>query len=209
MTYYIISMILFASSLLTAIGFTVRKLKVIWNSRERIIVILLFTTLLFESIASYILARYWTSPARVIDLLSFISVLFIIYWFYLYLKSIWLLLGSIFLVITAFSIDLFFNLELKTQMPTTSIAIAIVTLSSVFALMKTLLLSDVESDFKKLKPFWISMGLLVFQVTSMTMILFLPKLSRMDWELNLVISFMNMILYGCIAYALSLNETYE
>lgn len=209
MIYYIISLVLFVLSLLTAITIAISKFKILWNSKEKIILLLLFITLIFELISHYILWRYWSSPARVMDLLRFISILIIIWWFYLYLKKKYFLAVSIIITIIAFTIDVIYNQNLKTQLPISSIASAIVVLSSVFALLKMLLLSDINNHFKKLRPFWIAMGFLVFEIISMTMILFLPKLSRMDWELNLVISFMNIVLYGCIAYALSLNENYE
>jgi len=209
MIYYIISISLFALSLLTAIVITINRFKVLWNSNERIIIVFLFTTLLLETISSYILWTYWISTARIMDALSFISIILMIWWFYLYLKNRWLAIGSCIFISTAFALDLIFNQGLKTQLPISSISIAIVILISVFSLMRLLLLRDDNNSFKKLRPFWISMGFLVYQVISMTMILFLPKLSRMEWELNLVISFMNILLYGCIAYALQLKENYE
>ncbi|MGJ8684653.1 MAG: hypothetical protein ACSHWW_08515 [Nonlabens sp.] len=125
------------------------------------------------------------------------------------MKNKWFAIFSIILVIAAFILDLTYYHNLKTQFPLNSIARAIVVLSSVFLLLRMLLLIDIDNNLKKLRPFWISIGLLVYHVTVMALTLFLPKLTRLDWEMNFVISMINIVLYGCITYALSLNDQYE
>lgn len=208
-SYYIISMIALALCLLTPFVIVVKRFNALWNSKERIIIIMLFTVILFESVATFILWKYWISPSRIYDVLSFISIILIIWWFQLYLKMKWFAVVSVVLVLTANILDLTYYSGLKTEFPLKSIAQAIVVISSVFLLLKMLLLSDLGSDLKKIRPFWISIGLLTYQITDMALILFLPKLTRLDWEPNFVITVMNMLLYGCIAYAFSLRKENE
>jgi|GEM_PF-5430097 len=207
--YYIISMIALALCLLTPSVIVVKRFNALWNSKERIIILLLLTVILFESVATFILWKYWISTSRIYDVLSFISIILIIWWFQLYLKMKWLTVVSVVLVLTANILDLTYYSGLKTEFPLKSIAQAIVVISSVFLLLKMLLLSDLGSDLKKIRPFWISIGLLTYQITDMALILFLPKLTRLDWEPNFVITVMNILLYGCIAYAFSLRKENE
>lgn len=207
--YYIISMVVLALCLFIPTIIAIKRFKVLWNSREKAIVLILFTTIIFESIATFILWKYWIPTSRIYDVLSFISIMLIIWWFYLYLKIGWLTALSVSIVIVAYLLDLIFYQNLRTEFPLKSIAQAIVVISSVFLLLRTFLLIDLNENLKKLRPFWISIGLLIYQITDMALILFLPKLTRLDWEPNFVITVMNILLYGSITYAFSLKEQYE
>ncbi|AGC77617.1 hypothetical protein LX97_02193 [Nonlabens dokdonensis] len=209
MIYYWVSCIIIYGTRLTALSFGIYNYKTIKGTSEKYFPHFITLTLIFDAIAIYMVWAMEISASKSSDIYGIIFISFIIWWYFQLLNNKLLLIVSIILLIVSYSLDLLYNTNIESEFPIRVVSSAIIVLISVFVFLQNQILNNQHIDYLKLRAFWISIGLLIYQVTLMPVLLFLPNLSRLDWELNLVLSFINIALYGCITYALSLKSNDE
>lgn len=209
MVYFYLSYVFIFGSMFTALFVGIKHWALLINRKEKHILVILIATILIELIVNYMVWVMAKPMARLYDMLTIFTLIMLTYWFYSYLKNKWLVVISAVFTIAALIADFSALRNPIIELPFLTVCAAFIITISVFTLLSKLILSDSIIDFRRLRPFWIAIGFLVYEVTLMPTLLFLPSVGRLQWESNLVLSFVNIILYGCMAYAFSLKESHE
>lgn len=209
MIYYWISCVIIYGIRLFSLIIGFLNYKRLKKTSEKYFTHFIITTLIFDIIAIYMVWGRKITASKSSDIYGIVFISYIIIWYYKLLKNKFLLVFSIVLLVISYSVDLIFNSTITSELPIRVVSSAVIVLISVFTFLQQQIGSSKSINYLKLRPFWISIGLLIYQITLMPVLLFLPNLSRLEWELNLVLSFINVVLYGCMAYALNLKTGNE
>ena len=204
--YYYISISIIYILIASSFFVVLKKWHQIKFTKERIFLPFLSFTIVMELWSQYVVWVQRDNPSSVIDLYTLGAILFAIYWFYKYLKKLWIAMISVAAVIGSYILSLS-HLQVYTNgLPALAITAALVITLTVFLFFNQLLKTNAIHRFKVHRPFWIAVGFFVFHINAMPYILFLPNLSRLTWQVSGVLVFFNLIMYGCFIYAFSLKK---
>lgn len=176
------------------------------NSKEWVFVPILLISILTEILASFYVWVLIKSPSFILDIYTLIIMLLTIYWFYGYLKNKIITSIAATAMIGSYVLGNYYVPDNSYELTAPVISAAIIITVLVFAFFNQLLKENNIIKYKNNRPFWLAIGLFVFHVNAMPFILFLPKVSRLSWQASLCIAFINIIMYGCFAFGLSIKN---
>lgn len=209
-TYYYISTAIIYALILITTWVTVKNWKYLSTTKESIFLPFLCFTIVIEIISNYYVWILVKNASIVLDFYTLIAMLFSIYWFYSYLRMKWLAIISSILMIASYLISVYYvESYMKSyvdELPAIVIAAALIITLNVFIFFNKMLLNNKVKKYTNHRPFWITIGLFVFHINAMPLVLFLPNLKRLTWQVSGVLVFINLIMYGCFMYALSLKS---
>ncbi|PPK94821.1 hypothetical protein LY01_01574 [Nonlabens xylanidelens] len=205
-TYYYISTAIIYALILITTWVTVKNWSYLSKTKESIFLPFLCFTIVIELISNYYVWILVRNASIVLDFYTLIAMLFTIYWFYSYLRIKWLAIISSILMITSYLISVYYVESYVDELPAIVIAAALIITPNVFIFFNKMLLNNKVKKYTNHRPFWITIGLFVFHINAMPLVLFLPNLKRLTWQVSGVLVFINLIMYGCFIYALSLKS---
>lgn len=194
-------------SMMIAFLYAIINWRYIKNKPEKWLVLFLMVTVIIEIIANYY-KRIELSKLLVFSNLVIIitnTILFI--WFYEYLKNKLLLIISISLVAISFIINSYFQDFLYHIFYYANFAISIMLLVNVFAYFNKLLKTSDVLHYKKIPAFWISIGVIIYQLNLVLVFFLLRDLVTLNRNIYYtIITIVSVLLYGSIWYGIKLNK---
>ena len=173
---------------------------------EKYLVYFMILVVLVE-IPAFVMTNYGINASPLYNMYMLLSFAIFFVWFYHILRHRYVVigLGVVFMLgyIIAFITQDFYYSLLSYALATGTIAILIL----VFMLYLDMLKADYVIEYKDSRRFWIATGLLLFHIGFLPIIFFQGFVDVYGVEYNLVLTMLNLIVYGCIIKAFSCIKT--
>ncbi|GAK88874.1 hypothetical protein JCM19297_3398 [Nonlabens ulvanivorans] len=177
------------------------------NKPEKWLVLFLMVTVIIEIIANYYKRIELSKLLVFSNLVIMITNTILFIWFYEYLKNKLLLIISISLVAISFIINSYFQDFLYHIFYYANFAISIMLLVNVFAYFNKLLKTSDVLHYKKIPAFWISIGVIIYQLNLVLVFFLLRDLVTLNRNIYYtIITIVSVLLYGSIWYGIKLNK---
>ncbi len=193
--------------MLLALAYSILRWNSIKNKPERWIVLFLFTTVMLEIPAFYLKSI----ESKIIvfnNIIILITNSILMYWFYEYTRKKNVLIVSIVVILISFIVNSFFSSFLYKIYHFPNFIISILLIINTIIYFRTLLLRNEVLTYYKEPAFWISLGILVYQLI-LASIFFLLSKKLIAANINMYVSVLGVIsfiLYSSFTYGISLNK---
>nr|WP_042291866.1 hypothetical protein [Nonlabens ulvanivorans] len=194
-------------SMMIAFLYAIINWRYIKNKPEKWLVLFLMVTVIIEIIANYYKRIELSKLLVFSNLVIMITNTILFIWFYEYLKNKLLLIISISLVAISFIINSYFQDFLYHIFYYANFAISIMLLVNVFAYFNKLLKTSDVLHYKKIPAFWISIGVIIYQLNLVLVFFLLRDLVTLNRNIYYtIITIVSVLLYGSIWYGIKLNK---
>ncbi len=194
-------------SMMIAFLYAIINWRYIKNKPEKWLVLFLMVTVIIEIIANYYKRIELSKLLVFSNLVIIITNTILFLWFYEYLKNKLLLIISISLVAISFIINSYFQDFLYHIFYYANFAISIMLLVNVFAYFNKLLKTSDVLHYKKIPAFWISIGVIIYQLNLVLVFFLLRDLVTLNRNIYYtIITIVSVLLYGSIWYGIKLNK---
>lgn len=194
-------------SMMIAFLYAIINWRYIKNKPEKWLVLFLMVTVIIEIIANYYKRIELSNLLVFSNLVIIITNTILFLWFYEYLKNKLLLIISISLVVISFIINSYFQDFLYHIFYYANFAISIMLLVNVFAYFNKLLKTSDVLHYKKIPAFWISIGVIIYQLNLVLVFFLLRDLVTLNRNIYYtIITIVSVLLYGSIWYGIKLNK---
>ena len=182
-----------------------------WNfikrKPEKWFIAFLSITVVIDLLGVFFRTQYDSKLQIYSNLIILLTNLILFYWFYEYLKNKTLLIVSITVMLLSFIVGSFFQNPLYQIAYYANFAIAIVLLINIFRYFQKLLNTNDVLQYKKAPAFWISIGIIIYQLNLVVVFFLLQDLVTMTKNIYYtIITTVSFILYGSIIFGILLNK---
>ncbi|GAK93359.1 hypothetical protein JCM19298_2078 [Nonlabens ulvanivorans] len=194
-------------SMMIAFLYAIINWRYIKNKPEKWLVLFLMVTVIIEIIANYYKRIELSNLLVFSNLVIIITNTILFLWFYEYLKNKLLLIISISLAAISFIINSYFQDFLYHIFYYANFAISIMLIVNVFAYFNKLLKTSDVLHYKKIPAFWISIGVIIYQLNLVLVFFLLRDLVTLNRNIYYtIITIVSVLLYGSIWYGIKLNK---
>lgn len=203
--YYVALPILYAS-LIIAFCIGISKWKSLKKTPEKYLVFFLGFTIISELAANILKLGFKYNTTWITNASFIISNLILIYWYYLYLQNRTILYISIAGVCLAFMINSYYQNFLNEYMIYANAVITIFLILNLMYYLRTLLLNDRVIEFTRIPAFWISIGIIIYQINLILVFFIVEQEAKLNVNVfYLILTTVSVIFYSLISYAISIK----
>ncbi|WP_397303841.1 hypothetical protein [Nonlabens ulvanivorans] len=197
------------SSMITALLYAVINWNHIKNKPELWILIFLLVTTVLDLSGVYFRLYHGSKLQVFSNLIILISNLILSYWFYKHIKNKVLLFISISTILLSFFMSAFQQNFLREIFYYANFIISIILLINVFFYLYKLLLSDNVVRYNKTPAFWISIGIVIYQINLVIVFFLIQEKLKLTTNIYFtIITTVSVLLYSSIIYGIKLSKDY-
>lgn len=194
-------------SMMVAFTATIINWRYIKERPEWIFLPFMAYSVLSEVISNIVKRVYGLETASLSNVLIVITNILLFHWFFRYVKSKPIYYFSVAFTIIAFIANSFYENFFTKTFYYANFVVTILILINVYKLLESIILDDHLLVFKSLPHFWITIGVVIYQINLTVIFLLLIKIVKMDTiTFYSILTTMSVILYSSITYGTFLSR---